>query len=152
VFLKGFWGQFNGTIDEKGRLMLPQKLREMIPGERLILTKGSEKCLCLYEYEKFEEIMQKMLASETLNQVDRDDILRRIVAPASDIQIDATGRLKLPPALMKQMGLVKNCYVLGMGSRIELWDESVFESLEESRQNGVKTSIDELRKREGVIL
>lgn len=152
MFLKGFWGQFNGTIDEKGRLMLPQKLREMIPGENLVLTKGSEKCLCLYESGRFEEVIQRMLSSDTLNQVDRDDILRRIVAPASEIQIDSTGRIKLPPSLMKQMGLVKGCYVLGMGTRIEIWDEAVFESLEESRQTGVKSSIDELRKREGVIL
>ena len=136
--LVGLWGQFNVTIDDKGRLSLPSKIRSKINGDQLVLTKGAEKCLWLYLPEEWERVSSRLINGASVFSLNAQDVLRRFIAPAEEVNIDKSGRVKLSPSLMKSMGIKRDCYLLGMGERLEIWDMSVYDNFEEERSSEVK--------------
>ena len=136
--LSGIWGQFNVTIDEKGRMSLPSKIRGKIQGDSLILTKGAEKCLWLYLPEEWDRVSEQLVSRASVFSLSTQDVLRRFIAPAEEVAMDKAGRVKLSPSLMKSMGVSRDCYLLGMGERLEIWDEAVYERFEEERSAEVK--------------
>lgn len=136
--LTGIWGQFNITIDEKGRMSLPSRIRGKIDGDVLILTKGAEKCLWLYLPEEWDRVSEQLISGASVFSLNTQDVLRRFIAPAEEVSVDKAGRVKLSPSLMKSVGLGRDCYLLGMGERLEIWDETVYERFEEERSAEVK--------------
>ena len=136
--LIGIWGQFNVTIDDKGRMSLPAKIRGKIQGDTLILTKGAEKCLWLYLPEEWDRVSKQLIGGSSVFTLNTQDVLRRFIAPAEEVTLDKAGRVKLSPSLMKSMDLNRDCYLLGMGERLEIWDETVYERFEEERSAEVK--------------
>jgi MraZ protein len=138
VGLIGIWGQFNVTIDDKGRMSLPAKIRGKIQGDTLILTKGAEKCLWLYLPEEWDRVSKQLIGGSSVFTLNTQDVLRRFIAPAEELTLDKAGRVKLSPSLMKSMDLNRDCYLLGMGERLEIWDETVYERFEEERSAEVK--------------
>jgi MraZ protein len=138
VGLIGIWGQFNVTIDDKGRMSLPAKIRGKIQGDTLILTKGAEKCLWLYLPEEWDRVSKQLIGGSSVFTLNTQDVLRRFIAPAEEVTLDKAGRVKLSPSLMKSMDLNRDCYLLGMGERLEIWDETVYERFEEERSAEVK--------------
>jgi len=136
----GLWGQFNVTIDDKGRMSLPAKLRSKITDNKLILTKGAEKCLWLYLPEEWGRVSSQLIEGSSVFSLKTQDVLRRFIAPAEEVFLDTSGRVKLSLSLMKSMGLSRDCYLLGMGERLEIWDESSYDRFEEERTTEVKTT------------
>jgi MraZ protein len=134
----GIWGQFNVTLDEKGRLSLPAKIRGKIEGEDLVMTKGAERCLWLYLPEQWETVSAQLVSGSSIYKLSTQDVLRRFIAPAEGVVIDKAGRIKLSPSLMKSVGITRDCYLLGMGERLEVWDEPTYERFEEERAAEVK--------------
>jgi len=134
----GIWGQFNVTIDEKGRLSLPAKIRGRVSGDRLILTKGTEKCLWLYLPDSWELVSSQLVDAASLFSLSTQDLLRRFIAPAEEVIVDKAGRVKISPSLMKSMELSRDCYLLGMGERLEIWDEEIYDRFEEERSSEIK--------------
>lgn len=136
--LTGIWGQFNMTLDDKGRLSLPAKIRGKIDGETLVLTKGAERCLWLYLPEEWDRVSKQLISGASIYNLNTQDVLRRFIAPAEEVSVDKAGRIKLSLSLMKSVGLNRDCYLLGMGERLEIWDETVYELFEAERSAGVK--------------
>lgn len=136
--LVGIWGQFNVTIDDKGRMSLPAKMRGKIQGDTLILTKGAEKCLWLYLPDEWDRVSGQLVGGASVFSLNTQDVLRRFIAPAEEVTVDKSGRVKLSPSLMKSMDLNRDCYLLGMGERLEIWDEAVYDRFEEERSAEVK--------------
>jgi len=138
VGINGVWGQFNVTIDDKGRMSLPAKIRGKIQNDSLILTKGAEKCLWLYLPDEWEKVSRQLIEGASVFSLSTQDVLRRFIAPAEEVSVDKAGRVKLSPSLMKSMGLSRDCYLLGMGERLEIWDEEIYDRFEEDRSTEVK--------------
>ena len=136
--ITGIWGQFNITIDEKGRMSLPSRIRGKIPGDTLILTKGAEQCLWLYLPDEWERVSEQLVSGSSVFSLNTQDVLRRFIAPAEEVGVDKAGRVKLSPSLMKSMGLTRECFLLGMGERLEIWDEAAYQAFEEQRSAEVK--------------
>lgn len=136
--LEGIWGQFNITVDEKGRMSLPAKIRKHVEGSALVLTKGPDKCLWLYLPKLWEEVSARLVDNASVYSLGRQDILRRFIAPAEEVTLDKAGRVKLSLSLMKSMGITRDCYLLGMGDHLELWDEAVYERFEEEQASVVR--------------
>lgn len=136
--INGVWGQFNVTIDDKGRMSLPAKIRGKIQNDSLILTKGAEKCLWLYLPDEWEKVSRQLIEGASVFSLSTQDVLRRFIAPAEEVSVDKAGRVKLSPSLMKSMGLSRDCYLLGMGERLEIWDEEIYDRFEEDRSTEVK--------------
>ena len=136
--IKGIRGQYSTTLDEKGRMMLPSKLRSQVPLESLILTKSVDRCLWLFPVDHWEKLVEGLREKKSLFSDQYQMIYRRLIAPAEEIFIDKSGRIKLLPSLMKSVGLARDCSLIGMDDHIEIWDERIYEEYEESCAASVK--------------
>ena len=123
-------GMFRGanklTLDAKGRMVMPTRYRERLQercGGKLVITVDKEQCLLIYPLPDWEEIERKLMRLPTLNPQARR-LQRLMVGHATDTDLDAHGRLLLPPNL-REFGLLKrDAMVSGQGMRFELWDEA----------------------------
>ena len=120
-------GEHKNTLDEKGRIMFPAKLRSDLPEQRLIVTCGLDDCLWLFtlaEWKLFsDDIMEKASPFSRESRL----VVRRIIAPAQEVEIDKGGRLSIPQSLREYAGLEKDCIYLGLYKYVELWSEQKYE-------------------------
>ncbi len=115
-------GEFRNTLDDKGRLSLPAKLRAGLPGNVLVVTQGVDKCLWLFTPERWNALSEQLFSSTSLFHQQARIIQRRIIAPAQEVEIDKAGRIAVPQSLREYAGLDKDCVVLGITKRLEIWD------------------------------
>ncbi|MHC1693227.1 MAG: division/cell wall cluster transcriptional repressor MraZ [Sphaerochaetaceae bacterium] len=119
-------GEYRNTIDEKGRILIPSRLRADL-GDRniLILTRAVEHCLWLMLPEFFENIRKKIMDGPgAMFDSNLRLLQRRMIAPAMECEIDKTGRLNIPPQLRESvgLGLKEESVMLGIGTYLELWN------------------------------
>ncbi len=131
-------GEHSVVLDDKGRMLLPAKIRKQISSDVLILTKGIEKCLWLFFPEEWKRIKEKIAGQESIFDVDSQAVRRRFIAPAEEVMIDRSGRVKLSLSLMKAMEISKICRLIGMGTRLEIWDEAIYLDYDASNADEVK--------------
>ena len=131
--MTGFYGQYQTTLDEKGRFSLPAKLRSvkdssgkpLLDGE-VILTKGLEGCLSLYPEGEWTEI-QNRLSSLNFTQKDFRYFGRRFYSAAGLVTPDKSGRILIPSHLIGEAGLKKDLLVIGVNRSIEIWNPERFQ-------------------------
>ena len=114
-----FMGEYNHTIDAKGRLIVPAKFREIL-GDNFIVTKGLDGCLFVYpndEWTRFEE----KLKSLPLTNNNARQFTRFFLAGAAACEVDKQGRILLPQVLREFASLEKDVVLVGVASRIEIW-------------------------------
>jgi MraZ protein len=115
-------GEFYNTLDDKGRVSLPARLRSALSGNTLVLTQGADDCLWLYPPEEWKTLLRVVMES-TSPFLSRSRIVRRrIIGPAQEVEIDRAGRIAVPQSLRDFAGLSKDCVVLGQYEYIEIWD------------------------------
>ena len=120
-----FMGEYNHTIDAKGRLIVPAKFREQL-GEAFVITNGNDGCLNIYTMEDWESYMEELQHLPKSKKVTRD-IIRKIVSKANTIETDKQGRILVPPALREHAGLEKDVVLAGAIDKIEVWDKDRWE-------------------------
>lgn len=111
-------GEYQHTLDAKGRLFIPAKLREEL-GEHAILTRGLDGCLFLYSVEEWEKLEQTIRA---LPITKSRKMQRYLISSAADVDVDKQGRIVVPPVLRERAGLTKDVTIIGVLSRAEIWD------------------------------
>ena len=114
-----FMGEYNHTIDAKGRLIVPAKFREIL-GDNFIVTKGLDGCLFVYpndEWTRFEE----KLKSLPLTNKNARQFTRFFLAGAAACEVHKQGRILLPQVLREFASLEKDVVLVGVASRIEIW-------------------------------
>ena len=136
-------GEYNNTIDEKGRLSFPTKLRTAVPGNVLMVTKGSENCLWLFAAEEWESFQSKMMANASPLKEKSMQVVRHFIAPAQPVEFDKNGRLSIPQSLREYAKLSKDCTVLGVAKFIELWDSGVYKQYLEASEESFKEAAEE---------
>ena len=114
-----FLGEYDHSLDTKGRLIIPSKFREAL-GESCVLTCGFDKCLCLYRWETWNAFVEK-LEQLPQNEARYRKVRRYFMAWACEAEPDKQGRIVLPARLREAAGIVKDVVTVGMGSRIEIW-------------------------------
>ena len=129
-------GEFKNTLDEKGRILFPVKLRSVLEEKELMVTQGLDHCLMLFTLNEWAALSQKILGSASLFNDQKRLVLRRFIAPAQKIEFDKTGRLSIPQSLREYAGLKGECTILGINKYMELWDtESYNEYLEKTESS-----------------
>ncbi len=129
-------GEYKNNLDEKGRMLIPSRVRNMIPGTVLVLTRGIDKCLWVYTPEEWKKIASQILDSASVFKSKARLLQRRIIAPAQECEIDKSGRINIPPTLRDSAGLSKEVVLLAMEKYMEIWDESEYNNyLEESEED-----------------
>ncbi len=125
-------GEYQNTLDEKGRILFPSKLRSEISTNVLVLTKAMDKCLWLFTPESWSDLSEKVMAHASPFDASKRAVVRHLIAPAVTLEFDKAGRLSIPQSLREYAGLSKDCVVLGINRYIELWDAATYQEYQES--------------------
>ena len=120
-------GEYHHNLDEKGRLIIPSKFRVDI-GEKFIVTRGMDGCLFVYAINNWEKIVSK-LSSLPFTKKDARTFNRFFMSGATVCEFDKQGRINLPSSLISYANLEKECTIIGVNDRLEIWATNEFESL-----------------------
>ena len=137
-------GEYHNSLDEKGRILIPSRIRNEIAGNTLVLTRGIDRCLWLFPIDEWTKISQGLMESTSLFQSKARMIQRRIIAPAQEMEIDKAGRINISPALREYAGLEKDCIILGIENYLELWSESEYRLYLEETEPDFQAAAEEL--------
>lgn len=121
-----FMGEYQHSIDAKGRLIVPSKFREGL-GNTFVITRGLDNCLFGYpmnEWRKLEEKLKEL----PMTKKDARAFARFFFSGATEVEIDKQGRINIPSTLTSYAKLEKECVVLGVSSKIEIWAKDAWES------------------------
>ena len=116
-----FMGEYNHSVDAKGRLIVPSKFREQL-GNEFVVTKGLDGCLFVYSQEEWKRI-EESLREKPLTSKDARKFMRFFFAGAANCEVDKQGRILLPPVLREYADLQKDVVLVGVLSRVEIWDK-----------------------------
>ena len=122
-----FMGEYNHTIDAKGRLIIPSKFREAL-GDVFVVTKGLDGCLFVYDNAEWNAFEEK-LKSLPLTNKDARQVVRFFLAGAAEVEVDKQGRILVPNVLREFADLSKDVVLIGVASRIEIWSKERFEGM-----------------------
>ena len=139
-------GEYRASLDEKGRILIPSRVRAEIDGSSLIVTRGIDPCLWLFPEQEWKRIAGNLMDSTSLFQSRARMIQRRIIAPAQEAEFDKTGRINVPASLREYAGLKKDCIVLGIESYLEIWDEEAYRAYWEKNEAEFQEAAEELGK------
>ena len=122
-----FMGEYHYTIDDKGRLTIPAKLRYEL-GESFIVTRGLDGCLFVYALDNWDKIISK-LGTLPFTKKDARTFNRFFMSGATVCEFDKQGRINLPSSLISYANLEKECTIIGVNDRLEIWATDKFDSL-----------------------
>ena len=126
-------GEYEHSLDAKGRLIMPAKLREDI-GEKFIITKGLDGCLFAFSIAEWK-IFEEKLRSLPISNKDARKFSRFFFAGAMDCEIDKQGRFLISSNLREFAELEKDVIIVGMDSRIEIWSKEKWESYNDEQDS-----------------
>lgn len=121
-----FMGEYHHTIDLKGRMIVPAKFRDGL-GEAFVLTRGLDQCLFGYPMSEWQ-IIEEKLKTLPLTKKDARAFTRFFFSGATECEIDKQGRINIATPLLQYAKLEKECVVIGVSNRIELWSKSIWEN------------------------
>jgi len=116
-----FMGEYNHSIDAKGRVIVPAKFRDSL-GEQFVVSQGLDGCLFIFPNEEWQRFEEKL---KTLPMSDKQarKFVRFFLAGAAEVEVDKQGRILLPSVLREFAGLSKDVVLVGVGARAEIWDK-----------------------------
>lgn len=114
-----FMGEYHHSIDEKGRIIIPSKFRNEL-GESFVVTRGIENCLFIYSLSEWQKIVTK-LKSLPFTKKDARNFTRFFLSGATTVEFDKQGRINISQPLASYANLIKECVVVGVNDRLEIW-------------------------------
>lgn len=130
-----FMGEYHHNIDDKGRLTLPSKFRDDL-GSRFVVTRGLENCLFVYTLEAWEKLTKK-LNSLPFTKKDARNFSRFFLSGATVLEFDKQGRINLTASLIEYATITKECVIIGVGDRLEIWDEDNWNKFFEDNESSL---------------
>ena len=119
-------GEYEQSLDAKGRLIMPSKLREDI-GEKFIITKGLDGCLFGFSKQEWTNFEEKLKTLPLTNKNARD-FVRFFLSGATECEIDKQGRFLIVANLRQYASMEKEVVIIGVGTRIEIWNKQKWDS------------------------
>ena len=141
VKTNGFWGSFRSTLDPKGRINFPAKIRKNLREEdndTLILIRGSEKCIAMYPLSSWHDFIDK-IKEKVENDRQFAVISRRLMYEASEQKIDKQGRLNLSAGLIDYAKLNGEVLIVGYEDKIEVWNPAKYREFVEATEGEFQT-------------
>lgn len=121
-----FYGEYQHSVDAKGRVIVPSRFREGL-GEKFIITKGLDNCLFVYSLDEWSNLETK-LKTLPLSSKDARAFIRFFFSGATECEVDKQGRILIPANLREYAGLEKEIYIIGVSTRVEIWDKLKWEA------------------------
>lgn len=117
-------GEYQHTLDDKGRMIIPVKFREGL-GSSFVVTRGLDKCLFVYPRSEWESLEAK-LKKLPMTRADARSFVRFFFSGATECELDKQGRVLIPVSLRDYATLERDCVVLGVSNRVEIWSDSIW--------------------------
>jgi len=135
-----FGGEFSITLEDTGRIALPRRIRDLLENDKVVITKGLDRCLWMYTTAEWEKLESQIIrGTNPFNDEDRA-LIQRIIGPNHEIDVDRHGRVLIPPPLRIFAGLNKDCIVLGQYNYIEIWALDRYEAHLEASEEEFKAA------------
>jgi len=128
-------GEYRHSLDEKNRLIIPSKFRDSL-NESCIVTKGLENSLFIYSISEWEKITSK-LNTLPFTKKDARNFTRFFLSGACLLEFDKQGRAVIPNNLKEHANLIKECVIIGVGSRIEIWSKENWDKFESENNDAM---------------
>jgi MraZ protein len=122
-----FLGRFGHNLDAKGRLAIPAKFRGAL-ADGLVVTRGIDRCLSVYPLTAWQ-VLAERISALSISDPDARQFKRMVFAEAMDEELDAQGRIVVPPELRRYAGIEREAIVVGMNTYIEIWDPARWSAL-----------------------
>ena len=137
-----FMGQYLHNLDEKGRIIIPAKIREQLT-PTVVVTIGFDKCIALYSMEGWEKFQTSLLTLPANSQDARKHV-RLIVGSASTLEFDKQGRINLPANLLTHAGASKECVVVGVLDHVEIWSKEIWDNYQNAAMDDMEDIAEKL--------
>lgn len=125
-----FQGEYESTVDSKGRFLMPASVKKQLPESEssFTISRGAGNCLTLYPKSTWDNILNKI---SVLNDLDPRVVVfkRNFLRGATEVSLDAAGRLNLPASLKEYSGIEKEIIIFGVLSRFEIWDKAKYNEM-----------------------
>ena len=128
-----FFGNYSHTLDDKGRLVIPRKMRDDL-GNKIFIMKGFDGALSIYKEDAFSKMMDE-LNRLSFNKKENRDYLRIKLASVVELDVDKLGRVQIPTAILAKYHINKDVVVLGSLDHIEVWDAKAYDQYESDADN-----------------
>ena len=137
-----FMGQYLHNLDDKGRIIIPTKIREQLT-PTVVVTIGFDKCIALYSMEGWEKFQTSLLTLPANSQDARKHV-RLIVGSASTLEFDKQGRVNLPANLLAHAGASKECVVVGVLDHVEIWSKEIWDNYQNAAMDDMEDIAEKL--------
>lgn len=134
-------GEYHHSIDEKGRLTIPSKIRYDL-GETFVVTRGLDGCLFVYPMNEWTNIIAKY--KELPNTKDARNFMRFFLSGATECEFDKQGRINIAAPLSKYADLKKDCIIIGVNDRLEIWSSDRWNTFMEENEENLSDIADNL--------
>ena len=125
-----YFGYYEHSLDEKGRLVLPRKLREgLSEGSLLYILKGFEGCLSVYNEEEFNKLCVEA-SNISFNKKNSRSYLRVVLGSVVELSLDKVNRLQIPAHILNKYQISRNVALIGVGDHFEIWDLEAYKAYE----------------------
>ena len=119
------FGQFEHSLDEKGRLVIPSKLKAELGEGSLYVLQGFEGCMSIYTKDHFDKLIASLEQFSYLNK-DARNYVRLTLASVIQLSMDKIGRVVLSPQTLNKYNIKKDVMVIGVNDHIEVWDKQAY--------------------------
>lgn len=140
-----FIGEYRHTLDAKNRISLPAKFRKEL-GASVVVTRGLDHCLFIYPKAAWKKQAETFAKQSTGSAAGRG-LARLMLAGASETDVDSSGRILIPDYLKSFAGLTEKSVVAGVSDRVEVWDESVWNTYTSSIERDAEAFAEKLGER-----
>lgn len=137
-----FMGEYAHQLDNKGRLIIPAKFRELL-GDQMVINRGLDGCLNVYSIESWQTILTQLKQLPTTKKESRQ-YMHMMTAKAALVDVDSAGRVLLPSSLINEAALVKSCIIVGVVDHCEIWSEERWNAYYEGASASFETIAESL--------
>ena len=134
-------GEYHHTIDEKGRITIPSKVRYEL-GESFVVTRGLDNCLYVYPKQEWENIIAKY--QKLPNTKDARNFMRFFLSGATTCEFDKQGRINIQSSLIHYAELKKECIIVGVSDHLEIWSQELWQQLLDENEENFSSMADSL--------
>lgn len=134
-----FVDEYERQLDDRGRMILPSKLRELVCGTVYITQAPSEKCLHLYTAEEWAKVAEKVTQLPTATDRSAAAFVRMFFGKATAVTVDKQGRIPIAKRLIDYAGLDKDAVLVGANTRLEIWDAAAWEAYQSELSDSFMT-------------
>lgn len=137
-----FMGEFHHNIDDKARIVMPSKFRFEL-GENFVITRGLDECLFIYSKSEWNNLVEK-LKTLSFTKKDARAFMRFFLSGAQECFFDKQGRITLPSSLVNYASLKKECVIIGVNDRLEIWSLEAFNKYFNSNMDDISSLAENL--------